>query len=270
VNTYVRTSRFIADTVALVRVSFAWLALAGLIAACSEPHTIVGPSLSSPPPQGLPSPRPNSQTGPALTGVVFQTTAQGRRPVSGARLFVVDLIEGPYGDYDWSEVLSDTNGRFSLANVFPGRAVKITAYDGPGSGLWNQSGLSQLCALHPTIDGDTTADIELVQAGVLPSTYGSPILSGVVFETSKGRRPVAGTPILYSSYGHDGADVYTTTNAAGRYNFCGLPLGAGYLLAGCSGAAMPFPGFRFTRVPVEIRDDAVLDVDITSAISSCP
>jgi hypothetical protein len=127
-----------------------------------------------------------------------------------------------------------------------------------------------LCAVHPTIDGDTTADIELVQAGVQPTTYGSPTLSGVVFETSNRRRPVAGTPVLYSSYGHDGADVYTRTDADGRYNFCGLPLGAGYLLAGCSGAVMPSPEFRFTKVPVEIRGDTVLDVDITSSLSSCP
>jgi hypothetical protein len=246
---------------------FAGLGLAGLLAACSEPPKIVTPSSSSPAP---PVPQPSPQMGPVITGVVFQNTEQGRRPVSGARVYVVDLVDGPYGAYPWYELLSDPNGRFSLANVPPGRAVKVTGYDGSGRGLWNQSGLSQLCAVHPTIDGDTTADIELVQAGVLPMTYGSPTLSGVVFETSKGRRPVAGTPVLYSSYGHDGADVYTRADADGRYTFCRLPLGTGYLLAGCSGAVMPFPEFRFTNVPVEIRGDTVLDVDITSSISSCP
>lgn len=267
-----RTSRFIARLGCARTCLFAWLALAGLLAACSEPPTIVAPSPSSPPPQGLPAPPPNPQTRPALTGVVFQTTEQGRRPVSGARVIVVDLIDGPYGDYGWSEVLSDTNGRFitNVFPVFPGRPVKVTAYSGRDFGLSNQSGLYQMCAVHPTIDGDTIADIELVQAGVLPMTYGSPTLSGVVFETSNGRRPVGGTPVLYSSYGHDGADVYTRTDAAGRYNFCRLPLGTGYVLAGCPGAVTPSPGFRFTNVPVEIRGDTVLDVDITSFISSCP
>ena len=202
---------------------------------------------------------------------MFQTTVQGRPPVSNAHLFAVDLLEGPYGVYGWREVFSDTNGRYSLANVFPGRTVKVTAYSGPGSGLWNQSGLYQMCAVLPTIsDGDTIADIELVQAGVLPVTYGSPTLSGVVFETSTGRRPVGGTPVLYSSYGHDGADVYTRTDAAGRYNFCGLPLGAGYVLAGCPSAVAWFPGLRFTNVPVEIPGDTIIDVDVTSSISSCP
>ena len=242
------------------------LALVGILVAC-EPSSIVTPSPSS---ATALVQQPSAQTRPVLTGVVFQNTGQGRRPVSDARVYVVDLVDGPYGDFPWYEVLSDPNGRFSLATPFSGRAVKITAYDGPGSGLWNQSGLSQLCAVHPTIAGDTTADIELVQAGVRPMTYDSPTLSGVVFETSKGRRPVAGTPVLYSSYGHDGADVYTTANAEGRYNFCSLPLGSGYVLAGCSGAVTLFPGFRYTRVPVEIRGDTVLDVDITSSISSCP
>jgi hypothetical protein len=126
-----------------------------------------------------------------------------------------------------------------------------------------------VCAVHPTIDGDTTADVELVQAGILPSTYASPTLSGVVFETSNGRRPVGGVPILYSSNSHDGADVYTRTDADGRYNFCRLPAGAGYVLAGCPDALTPFPGFRFTRIPVEIGGEIVLDVDITSSIGSC-
>jgi len=246
---------------------FTELALTGLLAACSEPPTIATPSPSSPAP---PVPRPSPQTGPALTGVVFQNTEQGRRPISGARVYVVDLVDGPYGNFPWYELQCDSNGRFSLANAGPGRAVKLTGYDGPGNGLWNQSGLSQICAVHPTIDGDTMADIELVQAGVLPMTYGSPTLSGVVLETSKGRRPVAGVPVLYSSYGHDGADVYTRTDAQGHYNFCRIPLGTGYVLAGCSGAVTPFPGFRYTLTPVEIHGDTVLDVDITSSISSCP
>jgi hypothetical protein len=243
------------------------VALAALLAACGESPT--SPSSSSPT-GGSPAAPPDPERRPALTGVVFETTKQGRRPVPGARVFVVDLIDGPYGDYGWSELLSDTNGRFSLANVFPGRPVKITAYVGPLSGLWNQSSLFQVCAVHPTINGDTTADVELVQAGILPTTSGSPTLSGVVFETSNGRRPVGGVPILYSSNSHDGADVYTQTDADGRYSFCSLPLGTGYVLAGCAGAVTPFPGFRFTKVHVEIRRDTVLDVDVTSSIGSCP
>ena len=39
------------------------------------------------------------------------------------RIFAVDLVEGPYGDYGWSELLSDTNGRFSVPKLFAGRRV---------------------------------------------------------------------------------------------------------------------------------------------------
>jgi hypothetical protein len=166
-------------------------------------------------------------------------------------------------------VLSDANGRFSAPRVFPGRPVKVTAYIGRDIGIWNQSAVPRR-ARFITIEGDTMADVDLVQAGVLPMTYGSPTLSGVVIETSHGRRPVEGTPVLYSSYGHDGADVYTRTDANGRYNFCRLPLGPGYVLAGCPGNVTPFPAFRGANVPVEIIGDTVLEVDVTSMISSCP
>ena len=265
-----RTSRLIARLGSACRCLFAGLALAGLPAACSEAPTIVSPSQPSPDPQAPQAPAPTPQTSPALTGVVVETTAQARRPISGAHIVVVDLVAGPYDGLGWSEVLSDANGRFSIPDLFRGSSVKVTAYVGPDQGLWNQSGLFQVCAVHPTLTGDTTADIELVGAGILPEMYGSPTLSGVVFETSKGRRPAAGAPILYSSNGHDGADVYTRTDAHGRYNFCRLPIGRGYLLAGCAGAVTPVPGLGFTRVDLEVHGDTVRDVDVTSSISGCP
>ena len=259
-----RTSRLIARLGTACRCLFAGLALAGLPAACSETPTTGSPSQPSPPdPQAPQAPAPTPQTSPALTGVVFETTAQARRPISGAHIVVVDLVAGPYDGLGWSEVLSDANGRFSIADLFRGSPVKVTAYVGSGQGLWNQSGLFQACAVHPTLTGDTTADIELVGAGIRPAMYGSPTLSGVVFETSQGRRPVAGAPILYSSNGHDGADVYMRTDANGRYNFCRLPIGRGYLLAGCARAVTPGPGLgTFTRVDLEVRGDTVRDVDV--------
>jgi hypothetical protein len=210
---------------------------------------------------GIPSTTTESQMGPALTGVVFETTRQGRRPVSGARVFVVDLVEGPYGNYPWFGLVSDANGRFS-AHVYQGRPVKVTAYEGPGFGLWNQSGLSQLCAVHPTGIPDATVDIELTLPGIHPAKWESPVLSGVVFEAAlEGRRPAADMAVLYSSYGHDGADVYTRTDASGRYTFCGIPFGPGYVLPACTRAVTPPPGYRGTTFPVEIRGDTFLNAE---------
>ncbi len=263
-----RTTRLMARPGRPRRYLFTWLLLAGLLAACRETPTIVSPLSPSPDPPGNPAPVTNPPTGLPLTGIVFEATAGGRRPVSGARVFVVDLLGGPYGDYGWYESVADTDGRFTISDLLRGRSVKITAYDGPDSGLWNQSDLNQVCAVHPTIDGNTSADVELVRDGRVPTTYGSPILSGVVFDTSKERRPVAGAPVLYSSFSHDGADVYTRTDVNGRYSFCRLPLSAGYVLAGCPGIPRP-AGSSYTQASVEIRGDTVLDLDVTPLMSRC-
>ena len=236
---------------------FAGLSLAGLLWSCGQLPTAPTPSPSSAAPptsQGGPS-------GPALTGVVFQNTGQGRRPIPGARVFVVDLIDGPYGNFSWYELGSDVNGRFSLI-AFPHRAVKITAYAGPGFGLWNQSGLFQVSAVHPTVDGDTTVEIELVQRGVVPGTVDSPVLSGVIFETTaEGRRPAADMAVLYSSNNHDGADVYARTDAEGRYRFYGIPAGVGYLLPACTRAMILPPNYRAITFPVDIRGDTIRDAN---------
>src|SRR5262249_18832712 len=152
-----------------------------------------------------------------LNGTVFENTGAGRRPISGARVFVVDLLDGPYGYVPWYELASDANGRFSVLPL-PQRAVKITAYAGSGVGLWNQSELFQVSAVHPTVDGATSVEIELVRHGVIPRIQESPVLSGVIFEsTAEGRRPAADMAVIYSSHGHDGADVYARTDAEGRY-----------------------------------------------------
>jgi hypothetical protein len=137
------------------------LFLAG-ITSCSQPPAGPTPATSPPVPQSAPP-------GPSLTGVVFQKTEQGRRPIVGARIVVVDLLDGPYGNFPWYELASDINGHFSLV-AFARRAVKITAYAGPGSGLWNQSGLFQVSAVHPIVDGATSVEVELVRHGAAYDT----------------------------------------------------------------------------------------------------
>ena len=67
--------------------------------------------------------------------------------------------------------------------------------------------------------------------------------------------------VLYSSYGHDGADVYTRTDASGRYTFCGIPFGPGYVLPACTRAVTPPPGYRGTTLSVEIRGDTSLNAE---------
>ena len=235
---------------------FAAVSVTWLLVSCGQAPTAPTP----PSPSGsalLPQPSPS---GPTLRGVVFQRTGQGRRPIAGARVFVVDLVEGPYGNFPWFELASDMNGGFSLTNALDGREVKITAFLGPGGGLWNESGLSQVCAVHSTAGLGATVEIELVERGVPPGKLNSPVLSGVVFEnTGDGSRPAADMAVLYSSNNHDGADVYMRTDAEGRYRFCGIPLGAGYLLPACPRGTLPPPNYRPTTFPVDVRGDTILN-----------
>jgi hypothetical protein len=196
-----------------------------------------------------------------LTGVVLEVTQQGRRPIPGAKVIGVDLDQGPYGYLPWYELTTDVNGQFTLAPAISGRVVKLTAYEEPGFGpLFNQGDLFQVRAVHPTVGAGATVEIELVRLGVEPRTADRPILSGVVFEsTAKGRRPAAHMAVLYSSNSHDGADVYTRTDAEGRYRFWNLPVGAGYLLPACTRATTLPPTFRAVTFPVDILGDTVLD-----------
>ena len=143
-----------------------------VVTACAEMATPTAPN-ATPPTSTTPQTNPQTtpQTTLPVTGIVFEATSGGRRPVSGAHVFIVDLLEGPYGDYGWYESVTEPDGIFTISNVLRGRSVKITAYEGHDSGLGNQLNLNQVCAVHPIIDGNTTADVELVRDGRVPTTY---------------------------------------------------------------------------------------------------
>lgn len=178
--------------------------------------------------------------------------------MAGARVFVVDLIEGPYGNYAWYETTTDATGRFTVLS-FENRRVKITAYaPGTPGPLWSQS-LYQVCGVHPLVNGVSSIEVELIRAGIARTASPSPTLSGVVYEnTAEGPRPAAQMAVLYSSYGHDGADVYTRTDNAGRYSFCDLPLGGGSVLPACSRSASP-PEHPVNIFSVQIAGDTVFN-----------
>jgi hypothetical protein len=111
--------------------------------------------------------------------------------------------------------------------------------------------------VHPTVpavDADTTVEveIELVPRGVQPRTLDSPVLSGVVLEsTAEGPRPVADMVVYYNSTGSDSVDAYGRTDAEGRYRFWNIPVRAGYLIPACLVAT--------TWIRVDVRGDTILD-----------
>jgi len=110
-----------------------------------------------------------------------------------------------------------------------------------------------------------TLDVELVRPRQRVSNLRSPTLSGVIYQTAAdGRRhPYANSAVIYYSNPYGLLDAYTTTDADGRYEFCNLPLGAGYLQAGdCNDA--------FFDVLVDLRGDTTVDVDLAPLIKKCP
>jgi hypothetical protein len=208
---------------------------------------------SAPPPTPPPLQTPSL---PSLRGTVFENTSQGRRPIAGAHVFVVDLVDGPYGDYPWYLIDADAGGHIAVAGLSSGRAVKLTAYVGATNAQLNDSGLSQVCAVHPTVGIDAAVEIDLFSQEAVPRTLRSPVLSGVLVKGIPAR-PAADVPIIYSSNSHDGADVYTRTDASGRFTFCGLPEGDGYVLPFCT-LDTPVPPETIHRVA--IHGDTTLNI----------
>jgi hypothetical protein len=115
------------------------------------------------------------------------------------------------------------------------------------------------------MDTDTVLDVVLVPPGTRLTNPASPTLAGIVtVMTPEGLRPAIGEPVAF--YGDDFpgmVDVLTWTDGEGRYEFCGLPSGAGHVGAGDCHDAMHF-------VDVTIPHDARVDIDLTEMIQSCP
>jgi hypothetical protein len=230
-----------------------------LLAACHEPP--VSPTSVAAPPSGSSSPSPSPVISPPLTGgytlsgLVFESAGQERRPVVGG--FASYLVNT---ETAWGRVPVDMNGVYRIPNLPDGSRVRVTAVADLRNGA-----LRQTCGAYAGVKGDTVRDVELVRPGSRGQTFASPTLSGVVFETTAdGRRPVADTPVVYYSVYRATFDVYTATDSQGRYEICGLPLGSGLLGAGdCNDAVH--------TVPAVINGDTnALDVDLTSFIRNCP
>jgi hypothetical protein len=116
----------------------------------------------------------------------------------------------------------------------------------------------------PGARGTGDLNIELVPANTRGVQFGSPTLSGVVYRmTEAGPRPWAHSPVSYGSFPGPWYDAYVETDENGRYEFGRLPLGPGRIAVGnCSDQAL--------LIPIEIRGDTVLDVDISSFVKDCP
>src|SRR5262245_29743724 len=188
---------------------------------------------SSPSPVPAPSPVASTPDGFRLSGTVLESTPQGMQPVSGGGVFF--WVESRYG----GRVTVDAGGRFVIAGLSAAPIIRLTWVPGP-----ERLELHQPCPANVAmLSADTQREIEVVGLDSREFRYESPTLSGVVYETTvDGRRPLPHTRVIYSINNWDGFDVYTETDAEGRYIFCRIPRGSGRLGAGdCNDAVFSVP-----------------------------
>jgi len=210
-----------------------------------------GPSSPTTTTTGVTTPSSVSASGPTLSGAVLATTPDGTIRLGGGQ--VVYLASGTSGT-----VSIDSDGHYQIAGLQAGERVRVTAFPPPGTLLFQRSATSV------TVTGHTVLDIELVAGAERGATFGPPTLSGrVYYIASDGARPWPHTRVVYKSIQGPWYDVYQTSDDDGRFTFGRLPLGPGQLGAGDCNDQLEFR-------PVEIRGDAVADVDVTNLINHCP
>jgi hypothetical protein len=184
-----------------------------------------------------------------LSGVVFESTSSGRRPVSGVSVFA-DLTTGGY----WASVggkSTDAEGRYSFSLIYPGRLD-----------LWaTRQGYAQPCFTAIDLSGDAVVDIEIVSLATLAlaepprlETIASPIWSGLIFErTTEGIRAIEGAQIGLEI--GEGAGLWTFSNVNGRYLFCRVPA---YTALNASKPGYSLVGLRV----LDNGRDRVVDVEL--------
>jgi hypothetical protein len=171
-----------------------------------------------------PAPTTPSPTAPSsLSGVVYESTSGGRRPLAGAGIDVSPE------DQQWSpETTTDADGHYEVSSA--------AMHPDPGSGLpvnlkviATKAGYSQPCRAPMASATNGVLDIDLVSDEVLSTTgvpssmpIAQPTLSGLVFEqTPQGPRPIPAAWVGISTWGdHDSAA--TRSDATGRYLLCGV------------------------------------------------
>src|SRR5262249_28065667 len=217
----------------LMRVMIATLAAAALaMAACDRESSITASRLSTcaaslscpPPPPPVPGPGPAYM----ISGVVYDNTPSGRRPVSGVALAVRSGRDGM--------VTSDSLGAYT-APVW-GDVVRIapavsSAYMSPCPA--GSDGVGQWPGRPFDVD---VVSADLLTTSGLPDSYhvSALFVSGTVTEnTPQGTRAVAGASVILGAIQPGVAEPLDTafsssvtlTDASGRYLVCTVPPGVG-------------------------------------------
>jgi hypothetical protein len=237
----------------ILRLAFGLIVCA---AACDERRP-AGPS-------PVPSSDPSSLQAPALpslftlSGVVYESTPEGLRPLADAPLEV--SVEYPPMP---TSTTSDSQGRYRISGLTRAN-LKVVI---------QKEGYSQPCRAAVTLTSDSVLDIyvvsdaRVVQTGPpasMPITQ--PVLIGFVFErTVSGVKPVARARVAVDFSGGFGGwepSATTLTDAAGRYLLCGVAKAGfgGEVIAGKVGyhlVVIPLPTPVTSHLDIELVPERV-------------
>jgi hypothetical protein len=165
----------------------------------------------------------NPQAFYMVSGVAFEHTSTGQRPIAGVPLRIHSAASGG----TILDVTTDANGGYVASPV---RAGAVTITPGLNSGYVAPcpSGTDAL-ASHATFDVHLVSTALLSAAGALPSVPTTNIyVSGTVYEmTTNGTQPVAGASVEMGQSANDLSYSATVTNALGHYLVCTSPPGVG-------------------------------------------
>jgi hypothetical protein len=210
------------------------------------------------PPSATPT-MSNRQASYTVSGVAFEYTSSGRRPIAGVPLRIHLWSTASGGIF--LDVTTDANGRYVASGVGAG-AVSIAPALNSGYFAPCPSGTDVLA-------GDATFDVHIVSAALLSAAGAPPSLptttiyvSGTVYEvTTDGSRPVAGASVELGQSANDVSYSTTLTSASGRYLVCTTPPGVGtdqYMRLGVSkdgyvpGSLQVFGGWDYTGADVQL------------------
>ena len=197
-------------------------------------------------PSGIVSP-PLTQTF-TISGLVFETTADGVRPMPGFGVAREILSGTQTGDPGW---MTDRDGRYAIQGLSYNSRIQVIA-GGPS--------YDQPCAATATITSDVAMDIEITLGASSRRTLrASPTLSGTVFEKGPDgvRRPASAAEVYYTEQCRGAVIARTYADADGRYELCRLPLGAGCVTLGATGEW----DYDFKITSILIQGDTVLDIE---------
>lgn len=158
-------------------------------------------------------PPPNGSA--SISGVVYERTADGVRPLANASTYAY-AYSGL--NYFAGGATADGGGRFTIRNL-PYAEIKLTA---------GAAGFDQPCARVVNLRTPSDmASIELVsRLHPMPElATDPPVVKGVVYETTpQGRQPIPDAWVYLDQWSDD-LSATTTTNEKGEYAICRVPTG---------------------------------------------